>query len=56
MQDHMSTSHLNLACKEYTGPPAMTKLCLRAPEFSNAAIKCTPANSKYFKAKDIKIV
>ena len=39
-----------------TGPPTMTKLRPKAPEFSNAAIIGTPANAKYFKAKDIKIV
>ena len=33
----------------------MTKLRLRAPMFSNAAVIGEPANTEYFKAKDIKI-
>ena len=38
-----------------TDPLDMTKLRLRAPRFSNAAVIGEPANTEYFKAKDIKI-
>ena len=39
----------------HTDPLGMTKLRLRAPMFSNAAVIGEPANTEYFKAKDIKI-